>query len=119
MRKKFIYFIIVLGAVFLIQTSVMAFTTPGPTGFDLKNPLKYNTFDQLVDAIADIIIKIGSVVAVIFIIYSGFLFVTARGSDEQIIKAKSVFMWTVIGTAVLLGAAVIAKAVVNFVQGLQ
>jgi len=56
---------------------------------------------------------------VVMIIWSGFLFVTARGSDEQLKKAKSTFQWTIIGAVVLLGSSAIAKAIVNFVKGLK
>ncbi|MBU2633234.1 pilin [Patescibacteria group bacterium] len=85
----------------------------------LENPIKYNTFDAFIKAIAEVVMQIGGVLAVIFIIWSGYLFVTARGSEEQITKAKTVFMWTIVGTAVLLGAYVISTAVVNFVKGLE
>ncbi len=84
----------------------------------LQNPLKAETFDQLISAIADIVMKIGGTLAFLFIIWSGFLFVTARGSEEQLKKAKVTFQWTIIGTAVLLGAAVIAKIIVDFMQSL-
>lgn len=85
----------------------------------LRNPIKAENFGQLVDIIADIVLQIGGVVAVIFIIWSGFLFVTAGGSDEKITKAKNTFMWTIVGVAVLLGAKVIASAVVGFIETLK
>ena len=119
LHKKPIYFII-----YSIIISVMLFGSIMPVNAQhgetaLQNPVKYKTIEKFVDAISDIVVKIGGVLAIIFIIWSGFLFVSSRGNEEQLKKAKSVFMWTIIGTAVLLGASVIAKAVVNFVQGLE
>ncbi|MBU1178828.1 pilin [Patescibacteria group bacterium] len=89
---------------------------PGESG--LQNPLKADSFGKLIQDISGIVIKIGSALAVVFIIWSGFLFVTARGNEEQLKKAKMTFTWTIIGAVVLLGAAVIAEAVVNFAKGL-
>ncbi len=84
---------------------------------EFSNPMVSKNITELVEAIADIIFKIGIPVATVFIIYSGLMFVTARGSEEQLKKAKSTFMWTVLGTAVLLGAKVIALAIKETVKG--
>jgi hypothetical protein len=45
------------------------------------------------------------------IIYSGFLFVAARGNAEELKKAKSTLVYTLIGAALLLGCLVIANAI--------
>jgi len=50
---------------------------------------------------------------VLMIIYSGFLFVTARGDEQQITRAKNTFFWAIVGGAVLLGAEVLANAIVG------
>jgi len=96
-------------------------TTPplDPACGQLQNPLgTTNTFAGLMNSIAGSIARIGLPIAAIFIIYSGLLFVTARGSDEQIKKARNAFMWAVIGTGVLLGAWVIAAAIDSTVRSL-
>ncbi len=76
----------------------------GGTGGQLTNPLNSQTIAQLVENIARLAAQIGIPVAAIFIIYSGILFITARGSEEQLKKAKTNFMWAMIGTAILMGA---------------
>ena len=50
-----------------------------------------------------------SVVAMIALIYSGFLYVTAAGNDEQANKAKKIIIWVVVGIVVIL----LAYALVN------
>lgn len=85
----------------------------------LENPIQYDNFGDLVKAIANVVMEIGGSLAVIFIIWAGYLFVTARGNEEQLTKAKTTFRWTIIGTAVLLGAYVVATAVVEFVKSLE
>ncbi len=84
----------------------------------VTNPLHSPTLGDFIKVIANIIMQIGGIVAVVFIIWSGFLFVTARGNEEQLKKARSVFFWTIIGAVILLGAYAIAVAVVAFINSL-
>ena len=80
----------------------------------LKNPIQAGTFGQVVEKFAELLTKIGIPIATVFLIYAGLLFVTARGNDEQLKKAKETFKWTIVGTAILVGAYAIASAVVDF-----
>ena len=79
----------------------------------LTNPLKGvdDIKSFVVIVLNNIVLPIGSVVIVIFIIYSGFLFVTARGNESQLEKAKHILLYVVIGTAILLGSVAIAAAI--------
>ena len=67
----------------------------------------------------EVVVPVGAVVVVMAIIYCGFLFVTAQGNDEKLKKAKMAFYYTIIGAAVLLGAAVISGAVENTINALR
>ncbi|MBI4118298.1 MAG: hypothetical protein HY455_02065 [Parcubacteria group bacterium] len=79
----------------------------------LQNPLQsdINTLPKLVEAILEVVVLIGTPVAALFIIYSGFLFVTARGDETRLKTAKKAFYYSVIGTALLLGAWALAQAI--------
>lgn len=88
----------------------------------IPNPL--GTIDgQRVDDIAsfvtlilkNIVLPIGVVIVVFFVIYSGFLFVTAQGNIKKIEDARKTFLWVVVGAAILLGSVVIASAIQNTV----
>jgi hypothetical protein len=84
------------------------------TGMPIKilNPFKADTIQELIKSIVnDILMPIGGVVAVMMIMYAGYLFVTARGNETQITKAKQALLWAVIGAAILLGAWVISTAI--------
>lgn len=105
-------------SVYSIIVSVMLFGFAGTVSAKLTNPLNSKTLAEFIEAIAGIVMQIGGVVAVIFIIWSGFLFVTARGNEEQVKKAKTTFFWTIIGAVILLGAYAIAIAVTSFVSSL-
>jgi len=91
----------------------------GGTGGGLTNPLGNTcTLDQLLGAVLNALIAIGTVVVTIMLVYCGFLFVAARGNEEKIRDARSALMWTVIGALVLLGAKVIAGIISATVQTL-
>jgi hypothetical protein len=45
---------------------------------------------------------------VIYIIYAGYLFVTAQGEEGKIQKARTALLWTLVGTGVIIGAQIIA-----------
>jgi len=66
---------------------------------------------EFVEAILEVVLKIGIPVAAMFIIYSGFLFVKAQGNPEELKKAKSAFTYAVIGTAILLGSWLLATGI--------
>ena len=105
--------ILILALVIALNFGLMHFASA-----DLANPLESETFAELVENIAEIVAQIGFPIAVLAIIYSGFLFATARGNEEQLKNAKRVFFWTIIGTAILLGAWAIAEAVQTFITDL-
>ena len=68
--------------------------------------------------ILDFIINIGVVVIVLMIIFVGFKFVMAQGSDSKISDARNMLLWTVIGALVLLGAKAISLGILATVQAL-
>lgn len=85
----------------------------------LPNPITASSFQDLIQKILRIVIDIGVPVATLFIIYSGFLFVKAQGNPEKLKEAKETFFWTIVGTAVLLGAWVLAQAIAGTINQLQ
>lgn len=102
-------------------------TTPGgtqPTGQSsgsngsggnsttLLNPLSSGTsLQSLLQAILAFVVKIGTVVVVLMLVYVGYLFATAQGEPAEISKAKDALMWTIIGALILLGAQAIASGI--------
>lgn len=91
---------------------------PGPPNV-LVNPLKVNSVEAFLLAIIDILLIFAVPVIVFFIIYAGFLFVTAAGNPEKIKTARSALTWAVVGGVILLGANVIMTVVRNTVTAIQ
>lgn len=113
MNKRFIGVnIFLLAVLFLMSvTTVYAQLDSSPS---FENPLG-NDIDTVMQffkiLLGDIIVPIGSVIVAFFIIWSGFLFVTAGGNEEKIRTARTTFTWTMIGAAILLGAWTITPAI--------
>lgn len=90
--------------------------SPGPGGTTgITNPVKQDNICKLINSLVNIVVEIGAIVAVLFIIWSGFLFIKAQGKPDELTKAKNTFYMTLIGTAILVGASVITKIIVNTV----
>src|SRR3989344_1350540 len=85
----------------------------------LENPIKVGTLTELLQKAIDIVWKLGIPVIVLVIIYTGFLFVAAQGNTTKLTKAKDALLWVIIGSAVVLGSWVLAKALAGTVKNLQ
>ncbi|OHA58538.1 MAG: hypothetical protein A2571_02060 [Candidatus Vogelbacteria bacterium RIFOXYD1_FULL_44_32] len=77
----------------------------------IENPLSVSTIQEFVVKVLDIVVTISMPFLVVMFIYSGFLFVWARGNETELKRAKEIFFYTVIGAALVLGAFVLAKAI--------
>lgn len=86
----------------------------------LVNPLgdDTSTLNDLLAKILNVVVQIGVVVLTMMLVYCGFLFVTAQGNPENLSKARSALIWTIIGGFLVLGASVIAEAVKSTVEAL-
>jgi len=87
----------------------------------LDNPVggTAGTIPQFIASILDIAVQIGTPVAVLAIIYSGFLFLVAQGNQEKLTTARRALLWSLVGTFVLLGAKVFAVAISGTIGQLQ
>ncbi len=83
------------------------------------NPISANSIEDLIAAVLNFVATLGSVVVVMMVIYSGFLFVKAQGEPAGLEKAKKTFFWTVIGGVVLIGAATFAAVIKSVSDGLR
>lgn len=89
----------------------------GGTGlaYQLKNPLAFDTLQDFIVAILNVIIIIATPIVVIFIVLAGFKYVTARGNPGEIQKATTALTYAVIGGVLILGAVAIAEIIKNLV----
>jgi len=97
---------------FLLSASLFLahFVSAAPAPYE--NPIpNITTIPGLIKAVLSLAVKIGIPISTVFIIWSGFLFVTAAGDEKKIQTAKNTFVWTCIGVGVLLGAWVFATGI--------
>jgi hypothetical protein len=108
---KNIYYRLIL----LILVSAMFLSTAAnqAEAGGIDNPLiEIDSFPELIKEILEkIVVPIGAVIAALAIVYSGFLFVTAQGNAEKLSKARSAFVWAVIGGLILLGSWAISEGI--------
>jgi len=112
--KYFASFIVM--SVFVLPIISSAVETPCDPSKELCNPTKFASIPELFEAILKIAAEIGSVFIVLGLIYSGFLFVTARGNEEELSKAKRAITYTVIGAVIVLGAWAFSVAIGNTIN---
>ena len=85
----------------------------------LANPINIKNIVDFLKKLIDIAIMLGIPVAVLFIIYAGFLFVTAQGNPTKLAAARKALLAAIIGTAILLGAWVIATAIKGTIDAIR
>lgn len=77
----------------------------------LKNPLKVNTVDELLGLAVQVALRIGTILAVLALMWVGFQFIVAQGDEGKITAAKEHLWYVVIGIAVFFGATVIVAVI--------
>lgn len=82
--------------------------TRGGAGFATATE---TTVSGYLGSIVQYILSFLGVLFVVFIIYAGFLWMTARGDDEQVSKAKDIMRNSVVGLIIVLSAALITTTI--------
>ncbi len=95
--------------------SVSAQGGPVAQPVKLENPLKFDNFEDFLTAILEVIIILATPIVIFFIIYAGYLYVTARGNASQIEQATRALTYAIIGGVLIIGAVAIAEIVKNLV----
>ncbi len=92
-------------------------TNPGPSSSQgtrsILNPLSSQTIPEFLYKILDVLLTFAIPIIVLYIMYAGYLFVTAAGNEGQISTAKNALLWAVVGGVIVLGA----KLIVSVIQG--
>jgi uncharacterized membrane protein len=84
--------------------------------FTLQSPLATDSIEGLIVAILEFVVIIATPIVVLFIIYSGFLYVTARGNAEQTKKATTSLTYAIIGGILILGAVALSAIIAGIVD---
>ncbi|KKU67314.1 MAG: hypothetical protein UX89_C0016G0017 [Parcubacteria group bacterium GW2011_GWA2_47_16] len=120
-NKQIYFFLTVVLFLAPLLFTFAAVCVPGsPTCATIPNPLGADTtIVSFITTLLDTIFPIASLVSVFFLIFAGFLMVTAGGNEEKLSKARQAFLWTVIGVAILLGAKVLSAVICGTINQLN
>jgi hypothetical protein len=77
------------------------------------NPLQSTSIEEFILKIIDVLLVFALPIIVLYIMYAGFLFVTANGNESQLTQAKNALLWSVVGGVIALGA----KLILEVIQG--
>lgn len=108
-------------------TTVLAFALVGGALFfgdiaqaqSLQNPLAFDNISGFVEGALRALVFIGLPIISLFIVYSGFLFVMAQGNEDGLKKAKTNFLYVIIGAILILGAWALAQLLGGTVNQLR
>ena len=88
-------------------------TRTGATGAELQNPIFTSSITELVAKLLSVVVTILLPIAVLFLVWAGFKFVTAGGNQEKVKDARNMFLWTVLGIVLILGAKLLGDILNN------
>lgn len=111
---KILQYFTVFVASLALPITVLAQTCSG-----LCNPLQFGSMQEFVEGFLKAVVYVGFPIAVLFVVYSGFLFVFAQGNTEMLGKAKKNFLWTIVGVGLFLGAWALAKLIGGTIDQLR
>lgn len=117
-RITLILFVFLFPLISFAQQSGGSFGEPLDQSGKIVNPIDAETINDLIKTLLEGLIRIGMPIIALAIIYSGFLFVFARGNSEKLTKAKDSLLYTLIGAAILLGSWAIAQLISSTVLSL-
>lgn len=111
---KFCFLLLIIPGIALAQTETgikKAFTVAHDVAYE--NP--YNTdltVSMALGNIIQIVLSVIGVLFVIFMIYGGYIWMTAAGNDQKTEKAKSIITESILGIIIVIGAYAISYFVI-------
>jgi len=122
--KKKIIFTLLIGSVIFSLTVAWALALepvepidPGGKLKDVGTNAGYTNPEpsvaQTIGSIIKVALSVLGVIFMIYVVYAGYLWMTARGEEEKITKAKAIVRGSIIGLIVILGAYAITAFVVD------
>lgn len=111
MKSKFL----ALSAFILGSTPFCRFATAG----SFENPLGKGgpqSLEQVVAVVVNVVQILLIMATVLYLLYAGLMFVTARGEPAKITKARDALLWGMVGAALILAAQVLVKTLESTVN---
>ncbi len=94
----------VVAGVWALYTIALSVAAQRGVPVSLESPLHVRSIEELLLSIIAIVLVFATPIIIFFIIYAGFLYVTARGNEQQISQASRALLYAIIGGLLILGA---------------
>lgn len=116
MSKKLARTTLIALTVMAVLTPVLALAAlPTPTPPVTGTGITLVEIEALLNRIAKFLIVVSIIIAVIFIVWGGILYMAARGDEGKVETAKSTIYNGIIGAAVVLGVGVILQTLAGVI----
>jgi len=104
-------------ATLLLPLMSLAALDPFPAPVGSGTAWTITRIEDLIERIGNFAIFIGIIIAVIFIIWGGIKYMTARGDPKAAEEARTAILNGIIGAAVVLGVGVILRTAAALITG--
>lgn len=92
-------------------------TTGGPSTTTFDNPIAFNSVSEFLSAVLANLMGIVAIIAIVFIVIGGIMYMTSGGNEKQITRAKATWTAAVIGLAIALAAPTFLKEIQSLLGG--
>ena len=83
---------------------------------NLQNPLKYESIEELVEAIINFVFNLALVIAPLIIIIGGFYIITSSGNPEKIKTGKNIIIYALVGILIILVSKGVVAIITSFIS---
>lgn len=95
----------------------LALPLVGLTAIEIKNPLKYDTIEDLIRAIIRFLQVLALIVTAIVIVAAGYFFVFSQGDPAKVTQARNMVIYALVGLAIILVAQGIIAVIERVIKG--
>ncbi|MFA5029831.1 MAG: hypothetical protein WC518_03790 [Patescibacteria group bacterium] len=117
MKKRIIGTLLAVAALTAFALPAVVLASPADTNFGLNNlenvQLGKQDLTETISLAINAILGILGIIAVLLILWGGFIWMTAAGADEKVEKAKKLIYSGIIGLVIILAAWAIAAFVIS------
>jgi len=99
-----------------ISKTLLSFSALLLMGAGLTNPLGNITVGQLIGNVIRAALGISGSIALLMVVWGGFLWMTSSGNSERVEKGKNTLMWAALGLLIIFGSYIIVNAILVALQ---
>lgn len=104
----------------LLSATLVASTPFLASAQKLVNPLgsKGSSLEQIILSVVNVVQILLIMATVLYLLYAGLMFVTARGEASKLTKARDALLWGMVGAALILAARVLVTTLQSSVNSI-